>query len=95
MSLDHSPITEEFRNAAEHGPLRRASSRLPPFSLRLSVEEKTELLRRAGNIPLGAYIRSQLLGSTAAPRRSHRQPVKDEKALKECCEAHVSTEGLR
>ena len=32
----------------------------PPFSLRLTVEERSRLDQDAGNVPLGAYIRSRL-----------------------------------
>lgn len=82
MSLDRPPITGAFRDAAEQEPARRAAAKTPPpFSLRLSAEEKAELRRRAGNMPLGAYIRSRLLGSTAAPRRASRRPAKDAQAL--------------
>ena len=83
MSLDRPPIAGDFRDAAEHSPSRAAYSKKapPPFSLRLSAAEKAELLRRAGNIPLGAYIRSCLLDGEEQPRRSRRQPVKDEQAL--------------
>lgn len=82
MSLDRPPITEEFRDAAEHNPARNPKSKAPPpFSLRLTAAEKAELLQRAGTMPLGAYIRSRLLGNAASPRRTQRQPVRDDKAL--------------
>lgn len=83
MSLDRPPISGDFRNAVEHGPTRQANSTKPPppFSLRLSAEERAELLRRAGNMPLGAYIRFCLLENEKRPRRTRRQPVKDEQAL--------------
>jgi len=82
MSLDRPPISEEFHDAAEHNG--RHNTRLgtcPPFSLRLSAEEKSRLRREAGATPLGAYIRSKLLGSAASQRRSYRAPVQDDKAL--------------
>jgi hypothetical protein len=82
MSLDRPPIAGDFQSAVEHNPHRRAySSKPPPFSLRLSADERSELMRRAGTMPLGAYIRSRLLGSTETPRRTRRQPVKDDQAL--------------
>ncbi|MEO8656445.1 MAG: hypothetical protein ABI409_20145 [Ramlibacter sp.] len=80
MSLDRPSITGDFRDAAEHSP-RRTTKSPPPFSLRLSAQEKAELLRRAGNMPLGAYIRTCLLDGEERPRRSRRQPLKDEQAL--------------
>lgn len=83
MSLEHPPIAGDFQNAAEHNPIRQSGSKkpAPPFSLRLSADERAELLRRAGSMPLGAYIRSRLLGGTESPRRARRQPVKDDQAL--------------
>lgn len=53
-----------------------------PFSLRLTAEERSQLERQAGAMPLGAFIRDRLLGSTAEPRRTRdRSPVKDHTAL--------------
>ncbi|CAB3764389.1 hypothetical protein [Paraburkholderia solisilvae] len=83
MTLERPPISGDFQNAAEHNPSRQTGSTkpAPPFSLRLSTDERAELLRRAGSMPLGAYIRSRLLSGTESPRRTRRQPVKDEQAL--------------
>ncbi|MCQ0091388.1 hypothetical protein [Roseovarius sp. M141] len=54
----------------------------PPFSLRLTFEERTKLDELAGGQPLGRYIREQLLGNDAAPRKKRgRYPVKDHEAL--------------
>lgn len=66
-----------------------------PFSLRLSFEERTILENAAGDMPLGTYIRKQVLEGcpqngpggasqgTYKPRkrRQRRRPVKDQKAL--------------
>jgi len=38
----------------------------PPFSLRLTNEEKERLKAEAGKQPLGAFIRMKLLGSQVA-----------------------------
>lgn len=43
----------------------RNYTRPPPFSLRLSPEERRALEARAGNVPLGRYIRSQILDDRA------------------------------
>jgi hypothetical protein len=54
----------------------------PPFSLRLTYEERTRLEAEADGKPLGAYIRERLLGDDAAPRtRRGNSPVKDKEAL--------------
>ena len=54
----------------------------PPFSLRLTYEERARLDELAGDKPLGAYIREKLLGDDVAPRsRRGNSPVKDKEAL--------------
>lgn len=71
----------------------RCPGSLPPFSLRLSEEERAQLLARAGALPLGAYIRQQLFGQTAAlPRRRIRLPLKDHEALARVLATLGSTE---
>jgi len=53
-----------------------------PFSLRLTAEEKALLKRRAGQRPLGTYIREQLLGDHAVRRKHKRRaPTMDQEAL--------------
>lgn len=60
----------------------RAPSRPAPFSLRLSPPERERLAAEAGGVPLGAYIKSKVLGE-AAPMRVRRSglPVEDRKSL--------------
>jgi hypothetical protein len=54
----------------------------PPFSLRLTLEERARLEAEAGDLPLGAYIRKRLLGDDVSPRtRRGNSPVKDKEAL--------------
>ena len=61
----------------------------PPFSLRLSFEERARLEREAGDVPLGAYIRWRLFGdgqdragpSGRPPRQRRRRVLADEQAL--------------
>jgi len=56
-----------------------------PFSLRLTDEEKRLLLKRAGKLPLGTYVRGLILEDAArTPRRRARRtrtPVKDHESL--------------
>jgi hypothetical protein len=55
---------------------------LPPFSLRLSFEERAQLERDAAGLSLGAYVRERIFdGSKVTPRRRGKFPVKDQKAL--------------
>lgn len=82
MTLEHPPINGFFKDAAEHNPTHaRRAGTIPPFSLRLTADEKAALKRAAGTMPLGAYIRSKLLGEAARQRVTHRSPVKDERTL--------------
>jgi len=53
----------------------------PPFSLRLTFEERQRLDQESGNVPLGAYIREQLFDTPSPRKRVFRQPVKNEKTL--------------
>lgn len=56
--------------------------RVPPFSLRLTKEERTDLERRAGPMPLASYIKSVLFAGDAPTYRARRKPpVADRKAL--------------
>ena len=52
-----------------------------PFSLRLSAEERAYLVQQAGSRPLGAYIRSCLLGDKAEKRRTFKKPKIDDKQI--------------
>lgn len=62
--------------------MRKGAQASPPFSLRLSPEERARLEAAASGAPLGAYIRKQLLGDGVAPRRARKPaPVKDHAAL--------------
>lgn len=57
----------------------------PPFSLRLTFEERARLEDEAGDMALGAYVRARLFDANRiAPRRRSKKPVKDHAAL-----AHV------
>ncbi|SEN51095.1 hypothetical protein [Nitrosomonas marina] len=49
----------------------------PPFSLRLTVEERKRLDEMAGNQPLGSYIRDRLLGEKTEKRRKVKKPKPD------------------
>lgn len=53
-----------------------------PYSLRLTPEERTELEKRAGTMPLASYIKSVLFAADAPRyRRRRKGPVQDQKAL--------------
>ena len=63
--------------SGSHIPISSAKNKPkypPPFSLRLTTEERAELRRRAGSKSIGEYVRSVLFGSDASPRKVRRQP---------------------
>jgi len=65
-------------------PIGQTGSRIPPFSLRLTFEERGKLEHNAGNMPLGSYIKSLLFAADAPKYRKRRRvPEIDEKALAE------------
>ena len=52
------------------------------IGIRLSESERAELERQAGSMPLGTYIKSELLtDSFARQKRSARRPVADQAKL--------------
>ncbi len=54
----------------------------PPFSLRLTEEERAWLRAKAGSRSIGAYIRMRVFGEDASPRKvERRQPSVDQAAL--------------
>lgn len=68
--------------------------RLAPFPLRLSVNEREELQRRAGEMALGSYIKAVLFADgVKRRRRGARAPVKDHVALAQVLAA-LGSSGL-
>lgn len=55
----------------------RSDKRPAPFSIRLSADERAALERKAGQRPLGSYIRTKLLGDDVMPRKASRAPTID------------------
>jgi hypothetical protein len=59
-----------------------ADRRPPPFSLRLTFEERAKIEHDAAGMSIGGYTRSRLLDPDwIAPRRRGKFPVKDHRAL--------------
>lgn len=52
----------------------------PPFSLRLSFEERARLTQQVEGVPLGAYIRSRLLDTP--PRRKRLSQIDQNSLLR-------------
>ena len=58
--------------------------RTPPFSIRLTFEERARLERNAGTLGVSAYIKSLLFAEDAPRYRARsKSPVKDQQALAE------------
>lgn len=61
------------------------SKKLPPFSLRLTFEERARLEELAGDMALGAYIKEKIFDGTGPDekraRARLRRPVKDTQSL--------------
>lgn len=74
---------EVFRSAAAPRPRRRSRTKSPPpFSLRLTAEERARLEQAAGGAPLGAYIKERVFSESETRRARRRSaPVKDHAAL--------------
>ena len=52
-----------------------------PFSLRLTFEERARIEAQAGDMPVGAYIKSLLLAEDAPKYRKRRKPPVEDRAL--------------
>jgi hypothetical protein len=72
-----SSAVQAFSIAAAPSPKKSKRRYTPPFSLRLTVEERKWLDELAGNQPLGSYIRDRLLGEQTEKRRKTRKPAPD------------------
>lgn len=69
--------------AAASSDRRRVRRRAPPpFSLRLSAEERAQLEQAAAGAPLGAFIKAKLFDGILPARKARKAaPVKDQAAL--------------
>ncbi len=72
-------LTAAFTQAAQPSRVRR--KRPPPFSVRLTAEEKARLRVEAAGRPLGEFIRSRVLGSSGQSPRTQRAPAADDQKL--------------
>jgi len=71
-----------FNDASQVKKARKPKAK--PFCIRLTDDERAELEKQAGKLPLGTFARKQLLGSKAVPRKKHsrvRHPKVSDKNL--------------
>lgn len=75
-------LIQDFSAVANGEPISVTKRRPPPFSLRLSDDERARLAAEAGGAPLGAYIKAKVLGG-GVPVRMRRSglAVEDRQAL--------------
>lgn len=73
--------SETFTEAARSVTKPKKLKRPAPFPVRFSAEERAYLERKAGNQPLGSYIRRKLLGDMEVPRKAGSKPSIDRVAL--------------
>lgn len=81
--MTDAPTSAPRAGGANPSSGQSRKKRPPPFSLRLSPEERARLARDAAGQSLGGYVRARLFGPDAAPapRTRGRFPVKDHQAL--------------
>ncbi|SEL14192.1 MobC family plasmid mobilization relaxosome protein [Nitrosovibrio tenuis] len=76
-SSDLQSVARAFSTAAASSPKKSKRRYTPPFSLRLTIEERKRLDELAGNQPLGSYIRDRLLGEQTEKRLKVKKPTPD------------------
>jgi len=75
-----SILSFKFNDLAK--PEAKKAEYPPPFSLRLTYEERARLDAERGSKTLAAYIRERLFGIDVAPRKKRgNSPVQDKEAL--------------
>lgn len=74
---------EAFASAATVEPETKPTVKYPRITLRVTLEENTRLRALASGQSVSAYIRANLFGETATPRKTRRShmPVKDQQAM--------------
>ncbi|MEQ8287878.1 hypothetical protein [Thalassospira sp.] len=70
-------MSSSIKRSFDHSSGAVKPKRPAPFSIRLSGDERAVLKRRAGNKPLGAYVRAKLLGDEETRRKPSRAPSID------------------
>jgi len=74
-----SHLQQTFSKTSPNSGRKKTS---PPFSLRLTKDERAKLENAAAGMPLGPFIKARLLDGDLSPRRTRGQaPVKDHAAL--------------
>ena len=80
-SINTLSVADAFLASAARPRNKSKRRYTPPFSLRLTVEERKRLDEMAGNQPVGSYIRDRLFGDQAEKRRKVKKPKPDSAML--------------
>ncbi len=75
-----STYNEGIQKQANTRNRSRSREEARNFTIRFTGEEKRLLIERAGNVPLGIYIRGLILGADVRQKR-RSAPLKDDTAL--------------
>lgn len=80
--FDNAPsVARTFSAAATFSPKKFKRRYTPPFSLRLTLDERKRLDEMAGNQPLGSFIRNRLFNEHVEKRRTVKKPAPDSAML--------------
>ena len=74
-------VKQAFSAAATLPPKKAKRRYTPPFSLRLTIDERKRLDEMAGSQPLGSYIRNCLFAEKVEKRRTVKKPAPDSAML--------------
>ncbi|WP_417307649.1 hypothetical protein [Devosia sp.] len=76
-------LSTDFQTASSAERTEKIKAKRPaPFSIRLSAEDRARLAVEAAGAPLGAYIKSKVLGSVSAERKRRKVlTIQDREAL--------------
>ena len=74
-------LSPQFQDVTTPERAGRSRKRPPPFCLRLTAEERTQLETEAGRQPLGGYIKSRLFDGAPLKRCRKTAPVYDDKQI--------------
>lgn len=61
--------------------VRKSKKRVPPFSIRLTEDERAKLAQAAGGMALAAYVKSVVLSEDAPKYRASRKPPVNDQIL--------------
>ncbi len=82
MKHDFQQAAGSSRYPKSQQPNQSPKRRLPPFSMRLTADERAKIEAKAGGRPLSAYIKSVVLADDAPRYRKRRvMPAADQRLL--------------